>query len=172
MIESELQEFFEFIKSKEIIIIEGYEFDSENVIPSTKPFRSIFTDNEKILLVNKHLFYSYKPQFIEGRDKWIFPLFETPFIELTFPKRLNKSKIVNGRLFTKIGWLDLDSDNKIHNSSYRKLERWIKKRCLKIKDTWWVSEEIKKWSLETDGELLFGIGSSFSRKLNINDFES
>ena len=90
-----------------------------------------------------------------SEGQYLYRLYETPVIEFSKSYFCDKQTLVNGRIFAKVGWLDDEKDNKIFKSSYSRIERWIKKRFLKIRDLWWVSPQIEKWSDE-GGELALG----------------
>lgn len=155
LLDGELAEFLLELEKK------GFDFLVENqVYQRTQAYSLIangsILNSKNIFLIRNDLYDRYNQMYELERKPYKYSLFDHPVIELSFPRKLGVTSMINGRIFAKIGWLKNETDNKIYLSSYKQVERLIKKRCSKIDDFWWVSDEVKKWSGQNNGKLFFG----------------
>ncbi len=172
MLDIDVIDFLHLVRDKKkFVILEKYSFSTETPQPYMGPINNLLIDNESLLLIDSFLFERYKPKFDQSLKKWIFSSYDSPIIEFRIPKILEDNRLLNGRIYSKIGWLQSDEDNKKFKSSYGKLERLIKSRFEKVSGIWWISDNVKKWSLASDGVLAFGGELALSRKLLKSDFQ-
>lgn len=148
----------------------GFDFLIENELNDrTKDYSLIINgpifNSEHIFLIRSDLYDRYSEALELQRKPYKHTLFDHPVIELSFPRKLGVHSMISGRISAKIGWLDNSADNKIFLSSYRQVERLIKKKCSKIDGFWWVSDKVKEWSSRNNGQLFFGDERAYSRTI-------
>jgi hypothetical protein len=83
-------------------------------------------------------------------------LFRDPHIRFS-RSRLVDGVLSSGRLYAKIGWLEPEVGNVTYRRWYAALERWIKKRYLRHRESWWIGPAAREWS-RAGGKLELGPG--------------
>lgn len=163
--------FFDFLCSRDDThVLCGRLFESRNPIPvSTKNGLGKIPD---LTLVNKEIMPRLKASARGGGDlkgKYLFDMFRDPAIELS-RSRISKGRMLNGRIYAKIGWLKPKEANTVYNSWYSAIERWLKKRYRRVDKTWWFGPDAWEWSM-AGGVCCFGGEPAFAASLATVDKE-
>ena len=149
--------------------------------------KSFSTQTPKVLKVGESLKFGsdgtivchpeeelYPPLSERVDDKintWYYNMNEDCIIDFDSPTLHENGVLVAGRIFSKHSHSPVTTLDKYYTSTYRNLQRWIKKHYTKIGSVWWVSNRVRSWSLN-GGELGFGHhSSSVVRQLTNEDFE-
>lgn len=93
----------------------------------------------------------------------MFDMFYDPCIDFSRCRTCNK-RLVNGRIFAKIGWLDPKEANTVYKKWYGTIERWLKKQYRRVNKTWWFGQGAWEWSMG-GGICSFGDEWAFSTSL-------
>ncbi len=164
MMPEDIIEFARHILSKgDLLIFEGRFFDTAIPVNITSP-KDIEAGKEYTLVVAS-LIEKYAPIYIKESNKWYFESYHSAAIEFCTPHLHTHNEMVNGRIYSKIGWLKEIEENKIFKAAYTRLERWLKKNYNNYDKTWWYSPMVHKWSI-TGGTLC--LGSSIAKKIQLN----
>lgn len=169
MLEPDVHEFFSVILQKEdMVVLSGDAFDTDTppLVETPTALKGVTVTT----IVSRALFSIYKPSKCND-GFWRYDLFKSPAIEFSIPHHLEDGRLISGRLFAKIGWLEPKENNRIYQSCYNRLIRWIKKSYHQIPDDWWVSQRVQDWSL-AGGVLAFGSPLALSRQLTEKDVEA
>ena len=145
-------------------LLGGCFFDSRKPTPigSKAATRNV----PEITLVNKLIMAEPKAGKRGSGDftgKYTFDLLCDPIIHFS-RSRLRKKRLVNGRIYAKIGRLKPMEANAVYKSWYASIERWLKKHYRVINKTWWFGPEAWDWS-KAGGVCCFGGELAFARSL-------
>jgi hypothetical protein len=120
----------------------------------------------RLTLVNKEIMEQPNASQSGGAaltGKFFFDLFSDPTIEIS-RSRLSKERLLNGRVFAKIGWLKPQEENAIYKSWYGSIERWLKKHYRRVDKLWWFGPGAWEWSM-AGGVCCFGDEFAFASSL-------
>jgi len=169
MLGDDIREFAQFASDEcGMILLEGDQFDSPapNMLVGMEDAEA----SRAVTLIDSALFDRYRPREMHG-GIWMYDQFKTPAIEFCVPRLLEDGRLLSGRIFAKIGWLDSADDNRVYKASYAKLDRRLKRTYHKVEGHWWVSDRVRAWSLD-GGVLAFGSQLGLSRSLISTDVEA
>lgn len=156
--------FLEFLFSRQDThILGGRFFDSSNPKPLLSKEEILASE---LTLVNKTLSPEISATVSGGGDfsgKYLFDMFSDPIIEFSRSQMWNE-RLLDGRIFAKIGWLKMKEANGIYKSWYGSIERWLKARCRRVNKTWWFGRGAWEWSM-AGGICCFGGTLSLSASL-------
>jgi hypothetical protein len=157
--------FFDFLFSREDThVLSGRFFDSGDPAPLTTK-KGIGKDS-CLTLVNKVIMPQPKVGNHGGgafTGQYLFDLFRDPTIELS-RSRISKKRMLNGRIYAKIGWLKPKEANAVYKSWYGSIERWLKKHYRRVDKTWWFGPGAWEWSM-AGGVCCFGDELAFAASL-------
>ena len=91
-----------------------------------------------------------------GKDRglYTFALHGDPHIEFS-RSRIVEGLLRPGRIYAKIGWLEVPEHNPVFRSWYSAIERWLKKRYTRHRKHWWFGPQARRWSLD-GGSVAYG----------------
>lgn len=152
--------FLEFLFSRKgTYVLSGRFFDSREPTPlvSKEDVRAA----ADLTLVNKDIMP--QPVARGGDTRFCFDLFRDPTIEFS-RSRLSKKRLLNGRIYAKIGWLKPKEANAVYKSWYGSIERWLKKHYRRVDKAWWFGAGAWEWSM-AGGVCCFGHELAFAASL-------
>jgi hypothetical protein len=97
---------------------------------------------------------------------FLFDMYKDPCIQFS-RSTLEGNVLLPGRIFAKIGYLEPAETNSLYKSWYSKLERWIKKRYLKVHDFWWIGNGAEKWCRQGG---IIALGHIQGKQISFKDF--
>ncbi len=169
MLADDVKEFAKFAcEDCGMIMLQGSRFETDK----PEPVVDFDTLNgfQEMTLIDATLFEKYHLRKMDS-GIWMYDMFKAPSIEFSVPHFLDNGRLLSGRIYAKIGWLDSNEDNRLYKSGYGKLERRIKRDYHKIEGSWWVSSRVKTWSLD-GGVLAFGSELAMSKSLTPENFRA
>jgi hypothetical protein len=156
MTEGDEDTFFDFLFSrKDTHILSGRFFDSRH--PLLLFSKELVGKSRELTLVNKEIMPQPEASNRGRGDlagKYLFGLFHDPTIELLRSRSLNM-RLLNGRIYAKIGWLKPKEANAVYRSWYGSIERWLKKHYKRVEKAWWFGPGAWDWSM-AGGVCCFG----------------
>jgi len=148
--------FLDFLFSrKDTHVLSGRFFDTRDPTPLLS--KTDVSDVTELTLVNKEIMpqpATDKHGSGASTGKFLFDLFRDPTIEFS-RSRLSKQRLLSGRIYAKIGWLQPKEANAVYKSWFGSLERWLKKYYRRIDKTWWFGPSAWDWS-RAGGVCCFG----------------
>jgi hypothetical protein len=149
---------------KDTHVLSGRFFDSR--APTPLPAKEEVGKIAELTLVNKKIM----PQPDAGNHvagastgKYLFDHLFDPTIEFS-RSRLSKRRLLDGRIYAKIGWLKPKEANGVYKSWYGSIERWLKKHYRRVHKTWWFGPGAWEWSM-AGGICCFGGELAFAASL-------
>jgi hypothetical protein len=165
MTDGDEEAFLDFLFSrKDTHVLCGRLFDSRHPTPLLS--KDAIGKAPELTLVNKKIM----PQPVASNHgdgaiagKYLFGLFLDPTIEFS-RSRLSKTRLLNGRIYAKIGWLKPKEANAVYKSWYGAIERWLKRNYRRVRKTWWFGPGALEWSM-AGGVCCFGNELAFAASL-------
>ena len=153
--------FLDFLFSRtDTHILEGRFFELPNPTPLAS--KDEISEGDIFTLVSKELM----PELIAsscGPAGYLFDMFFDPHIEFS-RCRTSKKRLLNGRIYAKIGWLKPKEANVVYKKWYCSIERWLKKLYRRVDRTWWFGPGAWEWSM-AGGVCCFGSELAFAASL-------
>lgn len=153
--------FLDFIFSRADTHVLAGRFFAERT-PSPLASKEKIRECDELTLVNKELMAEPIAGSC-GDAGFLFDMYYDPRIELS-RCRTSKERLLNGRIYAKIGWLKSKEANAIYKTWYGSIERWLKKRYRPVDKTWWFGPDAWDWSM-AGGVCCFGGELAFAASL-------
>jgi hypothetical protein len=96
-------------------------------------------------------------------ERYRFDMFRDPTIEF-IRCSVKKGRLISGRIYAKIGWLQPKKLNAVYQAWYSAIERWLKKKYRRVHRYWWFGPEAWNWSMK-GGVCCYGDEIAFSGSL-------